>query len=34
VLTAEGTISIGVNGGLSHELTHTLVLALVPAEVS
>lgn len=30
-VTAEGTISIGVNGSLSNELTHTLTLALVPA---
>lgn len=30
-LTAEGAISIGVNGSLSDELTHTLTLALVPA---
>jgi hypothetical protein len=30
-VTAEGTISIGVNGTLSDELTHTLVLGLVPA---
>ena len=29
-VTAEGSISIGVNGSLSDELTHTLVLALVP----
>lgn len=33
-LTAEGAISIGVNGSLSDELTHTLTLALVPAGVN
>jgi Trypsin-co-occurring domain 2 len=33
-VTAEGSISIGVNGSLSDELTHTLVLALVPAQKS
>ena len=33
-VTAEGSISIGVNGSLSDELTHTLVLALVPAQGS
>jgi hypothetical protein len=31
-VTAEGSISIGINGSLSDELTHTLVLALVPAQ--
>lgn len=30
-VTAEGSISIGVNGSLSDELTHTLTLALAPA---
>ncbi len=30
-VTAEGTISLGVNGGLTNELTHTLTLCLVPA---
>jgi len=30
-VTAEGYISIGVDGSLSDELTHTLVLGLVPA---
>lgn len=30
-ITAEGTISLGVDGGLANELTHTLVLALIPA---
>jgi hypothetical protein len=30
-VTAEGNISIGVDGSLSEELTHTLVLGLVPA---
>jgi Trypsin-co-occurring domain 2 len=30
-ITAEGTISLGVDGGLSNELTHTLTLGLVPA---
>ena len=30
-VTAEGTISIGVNGSLSEEVTHTLILTLVPA---
>ena len=30
-VTAEGAISIGVNGSLSDELTHTLTLALLPA---
>jgi Trypsin-co-occurring domain 2 len=29
-VTAEGSISIGVNGSLSDQLTHTLVLTLVP----
>jgi hypothetical protein len=33
-VTAEGSISIGVNGSLSDELTHALVLALVPAQGS
>ena len=31
-VTAEGTISIGVNGSLSDELTHTLVVSLVPTQ--
>jgi Trypsin-co-occurring domain 2 len=31
-VTAEGSISIGVNGSLNDELTHTLALALVPAQ--
>jgi Trypsin-co-occurring domain 2 len=30
-VTAEGSISIGVNGSLGNELTHTLTLALAPA---
>jgi hypothetical protein len=30
-VTAEGTISIGVDGSLSNELTHTLILGLKPA---
>lgn len=30
-VTAEGTISIGVDGALNNELTHTLSLRLVPA---
>jgi hypothetical protein len=30
-VTAEGTISLGVDGDLSNELTHTLTLGLVPA---
>ena len=30
-VTAEGTISIGVDGSLSDELTHTLILRLEPA---
>jgi Trypsin-co-occurring domain 2 len=30
-ITAEGEISIGVDGGLSEELTHTLTLGLTPA---
>jgi hypothetical protein len=29
-VTAEGTISLGVEGGLANELTHTLTLGLVP----
>jgi hypothetical protein len=29
---AEGSISIGVNGSLSDELTHTLAISLVPAQ--
>jgi hypothetical protein len=33
-VTAAGSISIGVNGSLSDELTHRLVLALVPAQGS
>ena len=30
-VTAEGNISIGIDGGLSDELTHTLTLGLTPA---
>jgi Trypsin-co-occurring domain 2 len=30
-VTADGTISLGVDGGLTDELTHTLALGLVPA---
>ena len=30
-VTAEGTISLGVDGALTNELTHTLTLGLVPA---
>ncbi len=30
-VTAAGTISLGVDGSLAHELTHTLCLTLVPA---
>lgn len=30
-ITAEGTISLGMDGGLSNELTHTLTLGLMPA---
>lgn len=30
-VTAEGSISIGVDGSLSDELTHTLILGLAPA---
>jgi hypothetical protein len=30
-VTEEGTISLGVDGGLTNELTHTLRLGLVPA---
>jgi hypothetical protein len=33
-VTTEGSISIGVNGSLSDEVTHTLILALVPAQGS
>ena len=33
-VTAEGDISIGVDGSMSDEVTHTLVLALVPAQGS
>lgn len=29
-VTAEGTISLGVDGGLSNEVTHTLALDLIP----
>ena len=29
-VTAEGTISLGVEGGLANELTHTLTFGLVP----
>lgn len=31
-VTEEGTISLGVDGGLTDELTHTLRLGLVPAQ--
>jgi plasmid maintenance system antidote protein VapI len=30
-VTAEGAISLGADGGLTNELTHTLTLGLVPA---
>lgn len=30
-VTAEGDISIGIDGSMSDEVTHTLILALVPA---
>jgi len=30
-VTAEGTISLGVDSSLANELTHTLTLGLVPA---
>ena len=30
-VTAEGTISIGIDGSMSDEVTHSLALALVPA---
>ncbi len=30
-VTAEGTISLGVDGALSNELTHTLMLGMLPA---
>lgn len=30
-VTSEGTISIGIDGSLSEDLTHTLVLGLAPA---
>lgn len=30
-VTAEGDISLGVDGGLTNEVTHTLTLGLVPA---
>jgi Trypsin-co-occurring domain 2 len=30
-VTAEGTISLGVDGGLTDEVTHTLTLGLTPA---
>jgi hypothetical protein len=30
-VTEEGTISLGIDGGLTSELTHTLTLGLVPA---
>jgi hypothetical protein len=30
-VTAEGDISIGIDGSMSDEVTHTLVLGLVPA---
>jgi Trypsin-co-occurring domain 2 len=29
-VTAEGTISLGIDGGLSNEVTHTLSLGLIP----
>lgn len=31
-ITAEGSISVGVNGNLTDELTHTLVLTLEPTQ--
>jgi hypothetical protein len=31
-VTADGVISIGIDGSMTDELTHTLVLALVPAK--
>ena len=30
-VTADGDISIGINGRLSQEITHTLILDLAPA---
>jgi len=33
-ITTEGTISIGIDGSLSDEVTHTLSLALVPTQGS
>ena len=30
-ITAEGEISIGIDGSMSNEVTHTLILGLVPA---
>lgn len=30
-VTSEGNISLGVDGGLANELTHTLTVSLVPA---
>ncbi len=30
-ITAEGAISLGVDGGLANELTHTLTLGLIPS---
>jgi hypothetical protein len=30
-VTAEGTISLGVYGALTNELTHTLTIGLLPA---
>ena len=33
-VTAEGEISIGINGSISDEVTHSLVLALVPSQGS
>jgi Trypsin-co-occurring domain 2 len=33
-ITAEGDISIGVNGSLANELTQTLILALMPTSPS
>jgi hypothetical protein len=32
-VTAEGAISLGVDGALTNELTHTLTVGLVPAQV-
>jgi hypothetical protein len=30
-VTAEGDLSIGIDGSMGNEVTHTLVLALLPA---